>query len=62
MDKYLTSKEVAELLKINRSTLQRYKSKGIVNPIKIRNTGKLLFPKSQIKELLNGGNTNDTEV
>ena len=47
---YLTNKELGELLKISRRTLQRYRSRGLV-PYYILN-GKVLYRESDIQEWL----------
>lgn len=45
-EKYLSTKEVQELLKISRSTLHSYIKQGKLRPIRIRR--KLLFKKSDL--------------
>ncbi len=49
-ERYLTDKEVAELIKVSRRTLQDYRSNGIIPYIQLG--GKILYRESDIENML----------
>lgn len=49
-ERYLTDKEVAELLKLSRRTLQEYRKERLLPYILLG--GKVLYPESGLRELL----------
>mgnify|MGYP002525776128 CR=1 FL=1 len=49
-ERYLTDKEVSEILKVSRRTLQEYRNEGILPYIPLG--GKVLYRESDLKELL----------
>ena len=53
----LTPKEVCEMLKIGRTTFQRYVANGVLNPSKIdrRKYTKTYIKRSDIENLINSG-------
>ena len=51
-ERYLTDKELSELLKLSRRTLQEYRKQGILPYIIL--CGKTLYPESEIQTLLTG--------
>ena len=51
-ERYLTDKELSELLKLSRRTLQEYRKQGILPYIIL--CGKTLYPESEIQALLTG--------
>ena len=52
IESYLTDKELSELLKLSRRTLQEYRKQGILPYIIL--CGKTLYPESEIQTLLTG--------
>ena len=49
-ERYLTDKEVAELLRVSRRTLQEYRNNRILPFILL--AGKVLYPESGLREVL----------
>lgn len=49
-DRYLTDKEVAELLRVSRRTLQEYRNNRILPFILLG--GKVLYPESELRKVL----------
>mgnify|MGYP003216282271 CR=1 FL=1 len=49
-DRYLTDKEVAEMLRVSRRTLQEYRNNRVLPFILLG--GKVLYPESGLRELL----------
>lgn len=49
-ERYLTSEELCSILKISRRTLQEYRDSGVFPFIQL--PGKVLFPESDIKKVL----------
>ena len=49
-DRYLTDKEVAEMLRVSRRTLQEYRNNRMLPFILL--AGKVLYPESGLRELL----------
>lgn len=49
-ERYFTDKEVSELLKISRRTLQDYRDQGIISYIQLG--GKILYRESDLQKLL----------
>ena len=49
-DRYLTDREVAELLRVSRRTLQEYRNNRVLPFILLG--GKVLYPESGLRELL----------
>ena len=49
-ERYLTDKEVSEILKVSRRTLQEYRNEGILPYIPLG--GKILYRESDLEELL----------
>lgn len=49
-ERYLTDKEVSEILKVSRRTLQEYRNNGILPYIPLG--GKILYRESDLQELL----------
>ena len=49
-ERYLTDKEVAELLRVSRRTLQEYRNNRIVPFILLG--GKVLYPESELRKVL----------
>ncbi len=49
-ERYLTDKEVAELIKVSRRTLQEYRNNGIIPYIQLG--GKILYRESDIERML----------
>ncbi len=49
-ERYLTDKEVAELLRVSRRTLQEYRNNRILPFILLG--GKVLYPKSELRKVL----------
>ena len=50
VERYLTDKEVAELLRVSRRTLQEYRNNRILPFILL--AGKVLYPESGLREVL----------
>ena len=49
-DRYLTDREVSEILKVSRRTLQEYRNEGVLPYIPLG--GKILYRESDLEELL----------
>ena len=49
-ERYLTDREVSEILKVSRRTLQEYRNEGILPYISLG--GKILYRESDLEELL----------
>ena len=50
----LTSNELCELLQTNKPQLWKWTQKGILNPIRLTEKGKLFYKKSEVLESLKG--------
>lgn len=50
-ERYLTDKEVAEILKVSRRTLQDYRNQGVLSYILLG--GKVLYKESDLEKTLN---------
>ncbi len=58
-ERYLTDKEVSELLKISRRTLQDYRTEGVIKYYSMG--GKILYRESDIQELLESNYHNNNQ-
>lgn len=53
----LTSNELCELLQTNKPQLWKWTQKGLLNPVRLNDKGKLFYRKSEVMESLKGTRT-----